>query len=553
VRIWKAAPDRHASRADGEEGFALLTVVGTMSLLLLLVLAATTFAMRSVPTSRRAQDYAAAMAAAQAGVDDYLSRLNTCDTFWAAACAGSAPETAKEPNWAEVPGSEGPTKATYTYSIMSTPATTPGLIRVKATGKVNGVQRSIVVDLRKKGFLEFIYYTDKESRSPAIVMETDARVTQEQANECARYYYSAGGVDGRTAGSDADDAAIAGRCDISFIGGDVINGPLYTKDAMLLRANNGVGPRFNGPVETYWLTSYTPAPDPAAPYRKGTAGVVPHPDGKYGPTIATRLLELPPTNTAIRAQADPATSTQGCLYKGSTRIVLKSSGKMDVTSATTAAQTNPGCGPGTNLDLPENGVIYVDPSTGTCPAGWNNKAAGLYPVAGDVTSYNCLAGDVFVQGTLNGQLTIASANNIIVTDDVSYAQQVWNGTSIQSGVDDVLGLVAQGFVKVYHPIDGDGRELARTQVSDLEIDAAILSVDNSFTVQNYNRGSTLGQLRIRGGIYQRHRGPVGTSNNGAAVTGYLKDYVYDSRLVSLPPPHFLEPASAPWQVVGLSE
>lgn len=598
----KAAPSRRtpsASRANREEGFALLTVVGTMSVLLLLVLAATTFAMRNVPTSRRAQDYAAAMAAAQAGVDDYLARLNTCDTFWAAPCAGSAAETAKHPNWAVVPGSEGPTKARYTYKVVSTPSTTPGLIRVQATGEVNKVQRSITVDLRKKGFLEFIYYTDKESTSPALMLQLYGSSFPQTVNNssysysggtayktvysgldaynaelaCGRYWYAVppqtgsrpavkqtrtiywtkGGVE-QTPATSQVDLANAPSCDINFIGGDIIKGPLYTKDAMLLRSNGGVGPRFNGPAETYWLTTADPANNSASPYRKNdaTPGVTPHPSG-YTPTIATRVLEMPPTNTAIRAQADPATSTQGCLYKGSTRIVLKSNGKMDVTSATTAAQTNPGCGPGNDLDLPENGVIYVDPSTGTCPGAWGGKAVGLYPVNNDVTTYNCLAGDVFVQGTLNGQLTIASANDIIVTDDLTYHQQVWDGTSIQTGVNDVLGLVAQGFIEVYHPVDGSGDEIARSQVRNMEIDAAILSVANSFTVQNYHRGDTLGDLKIRGGIYQRHRGPVGTSSGGGAVTGYIKDYVYDTRLVSLPPPFFLEPASAPWQVVGLSE
>jgi len=116
----------------------------------------------------------------------------------------------------------------------------------------------------------------------------------------------------------------------------------------------------------------------------------------------------------------------------------------------------------------------------------------------------------------------------------------------------VLGLVAQGYVRTYHPVTSSNSDLAASQVSNLEIDAAILSVSNSFIVQNFDQGSDLGTLHVRGGIYQRHRGTVGTSSESSS-TGYLKDYVYDTRLVSMPPPHFLEPASAPWSVTGLGE
>lgn len=597
MRAGEAPVGRRAAQVGCEdEGFALITVVGTMAVLMLFVLAATAFAAGNVPNSRRAQDYAAAIAAAQAGVDDFLSRLNTCDTHWAAPCPGSAAETARDA-WATVPGSPQPLPAQYTYTVVSTPATTPGLIRLRASGRVNGVERTITADLRKDGFLQFIYYTDKESFAPALYQrlyassypaysrtvnysisggtafrEDYSGLTAAGADACGRHYYSvppASGARGlptqtktvrwRISGVEqtpivstvtltTSGGTNASSCDINFVGGDVINGPMYTKDAMLIMTSGGVGPRFNGTTETFWQQSYSPAANPAAPYRvnSGTPGATPHPAG-FTPTIATRILDLPPTNTAIRAQADHTSGGQGCMYQGPTRILLNSNGTMDVTSPTTTS-TKPGCGPGTGLSLPSNGVIYVDRMTSACPG--NGKSLQTYPINNDVTTYDCRAGDVFIQGTLKGQLTVAGAGDIIVTDDLKYSQTVWNGTSIDTSVTDVLGLVAQGWVFTYHPVTSAGGELAGSQVSNLQIDAAILSVDNSFTVQNFNRGSGLGTLKIRGGIYQRYRGPVGTSGGN---TGYLKDYVYDTRLVSLPPPHFLEPTSAPWRVTGLSE
>lgn len=609
-RTMRVALRGRPSRADHpDEGFALVMVVGTMAVLMLLVLAATAFAAQNVPTSRRAQDYAAAMAAAQAGVDDFLSRLNTCDTHWASPCPGSPEEKARSddpaaPKWARVPGTSGAKAPQYTYAVVSNPTTTPGLIRVLSQGRVltrtaadgtkTWVTRRIVVDLRKDGFLQFIYYTDKESLAPALMRsiwgaglpassttvnyafnggtaykETYSGLDDTAVQACARYYYSVPPATGaRSAPTQtktvywtkagveqapvSSQVAISGgpSCDINFVGGDVINGPMYTKDAMLLSPRSGKNPLFKGTVETYWQTSYSPAAPASAPYRQNSGGV-PDPAG-FAPTIATRLLELPPTNGSIRSAAVTG-SGQGCLYQGPTRITLRNDGKMLVENATMTAAANPGCGPSTSstdwLSLPKNGVVYVDPTTATCPG--NGKSLQTYPVADDITTYDCRAGDAFVSGTLKGQLTIATAGDVVVTDDLVYSRQVWNGTKIDPTVTDVLGLVAQGWVKTYHPVTSSNAELAQAQIKDLQIDAAILSVDNSFTVQWFNRGTSsgLGTLKVRGGIYQRYRGPVGTSGG----QGYLKDYVYDTRLVSLPPPYFLEPTSAPWKVVGLSE
>jgi hypothetical protein len=93
-----------------------------------------------------------------------------------------------------------------------------------------------------------------------------------------------------------------------------------------------------------------------------------------------------------------------------------------------------------------------------------------------------------------------------------------------------------------------------------EIDAAILSVAHSFLVQNWDKGAALSamgddssKLTIKGAIAQKHRGPVGTGTATSIATGYLKNYIYDPRLMTLPPPYFLKPVSAPWGVSKLSE
>ena len=82
---------------------------------------------------------------------------------------------------------------------------------------------------------------------------------------------------------------------------------------------------------------------------------------------------------------------------------------------------------------------------------------------------------------------------------------------------------------------------------------AILAVNHSFRVQNYNLGAPLGTLNILGAIAQRYRGAVGTGSGGSVSTGFGKNYVYDQRLKYQSPPKFLAPISASWAIAVWKE
>jgi hypothetical protein len=155
---------------------------------------------------------------------------------------------------------------------------------------------------------------------------------------------------------------------------------------------------------------------------------------------------------------------------------------------------------------------------------------------------------VFLSGTLKGQLTIAAENNITIVWHLQY----------QGGVagTDLLGLVANNFIDVYHPVDSSGNNLnanGSSKFSDPVIQAANLSVQHSFRVQNYRIGNPLGNLNVTGVIAQRYRGIVGTFSGNNPTSGYAKNYVYDSRLKYLSPPHFLDPVKSAWQVATWAE
>ena len=65
-----------AFRASGDDGVALPMVLGTMLILTAFLLGSLALALNSMAPSRADQDAKAALAAAQAGIDEYISRLS---------------------------------------------------------------------------------------------------------------------------------------------------------------------------------------------------------------------------------------------------------------------------------------------------------------------------------------------------------------------------------------------------------------------------------------------------------------------------------------------
>jgi hypothetical protein len=124
----------------------------------------------------------------------------------------------------------------------------------------------------------------------------------------------------------------------------------------------------------------------------------------------------------------------------------------------------------------------------------------------------------------------------------------------------VAGLVANNFIRVMHGVNRTGTtpsncgfgdsNISSYTLPDVEIDAAILALQHSFIVDNYDCGSAIsGHLNVTGAIAQIFRGTVGTGGGGTVNSGYLKNYNYDNRLAVLQPPYLFDLASSAWRVV----
>ena len=149
-----------------------------------------------------------------------------------------------------------------------------------------------------------------------------------------------------------------------------------------------------------------------------------------------------------------------------------------------------------------------------------------------------------MSGTYSSDLTIAAANDVIVNGDV-----IRDSSSAAR-----LGLIADNFVRVWHPVvrtalNSQSCSEPASPINGRRIDAAMLSLLHSFMVDNYYCGDSIGTLTINGVIAQKFRGAVGTSGG----TGFQKNYTYDTRLSYKGPPHFLDPVLAAWKLRGFTE
>ncbi len=524
-------------RRDDEHGMALVTVMLGLSVLLALAVAAIQYGIGSQRVSKRDQNWQSALSAAEAGLDNYIFHLNENANYTSYSASNLPPDgNLAFSQYVNIPG--GNAAGQFRYRVDTSSLAVDGTVTVTSTGKVGAGKRTITGTMRRRSFLDYLYFTEYETQDPDSYSSNLSDGSDPQT-ACAHHYY-----DGRNS-----------RCsDIQFISADTINGPLHSNDAILMCGS----PNFAGKTSTSWNTS-------GSRWRDGCP--TSHPNfANSGDPAYLPPLSVPPSNSEIRSQT--ASATGGCLYTGPTRIRLLASGQMTVKSPF-SRQTNNSCPTNGTGNLPSNGVIYVqsvpstksDPNyTKNCPftVGGEKHPLGL-PISNDITTYGCRDGDAFVEGTLKGRLTIAADNNIDITWNLTYQ----SGT----GGTDLLGLIANNFIEVWHPVSCTSgsssscnlnanfpTETARNSTfSNPTIQAAMLALQHSFRNQNWYLGAPLGTLNVTGVIAQSYRGPVGTGSGGSVTTGLAKNYLYDQRLKYQSPPSFLDPIASAWEIAVWKE
>ena len=396
-----------ARRPGGDEGIAMIMVMASITVLTLLITAAVGYAMAALPQARHDQDWNAALAAAQSGVDDYIARLNQSDSYWTTVdCTNVALKggktgtnscgwtSATPPGWQLVePGNAK--GGEFHYDVSTAGINSQGVVQVTSTGQVNGVTRTIQVNVGRGGSTDFLYYTDFEDADP----DNQTAYPYGASTQCggsgptnAKYWWPSGR---------------SGCVEITFVSGDVLDGAVHFNDTPLMSGS----PTFLRGFETA---------DPncaKTPYKISNCsrgGATPNLNGLKAQGVGQLYL---PDNS------DQFKNFPGCQYTGDTRIKFNSNGTMTVWSPKSVG-TSVGAGCGTpslfgtvsgvpqsqTVPVPTDQVVYVRNAAtqSVCTKGQIGDGIPLYNDADRVGSkalstFYCGNGNLYVEGTLGGQ------------------------------------------------------------------------------------------------------------------------------------------------------
>ncbi|MBE7194929.1 MAG: hypothetical protein INR66_20940 [Gordonia polyisoprenivorans] len=580
----------HRAFAGRDRGLALPTVFGLALVLLIMIGASMSVATTGTIRQDKDNDWNAALAAAYAGVSEYQSRLandstyvqygNTSSKFTQPTGTTSTvvPPIVANPafstsgtTWATVPGSSD--RAQFRYEVDTSNYQSKGTLRLRSTGKVGTSVRTVVADLKQSGFINYLYFTDYELQDPQFTGKTG----------CVNYLWGSTKRDGPGCGY-----IQFGRSDAAS-DADVFDGPVHSNDEFYIcnaKFNRGIDSASTD--TTNWIAASGCNPK-GITVTKGDKIQIPATntsDRTSTFTDQTRPGCLYTGPTKIRFYMSGSTAMMNVVSPFTKATNPNPGEKTGVTLAQCGDLTAMHTDAGTDVPAIDQNLIYVQNArpdgsvnswaTGTYPAGFQCRnianvegwslGSVKFPIDNEqkpdyststYPAYGCTKGDAYVSGVVGTAVTVSTENYIYVTGDITY----------NDANEDMLGLVGNNAVIVWNPV---GTTTTTTTgcvrynifgqciqygpitsstfgslVSDgynRTINAAILSVQHTFTVQNFTQ-IPRGTLTVNGSIAQKFRGPVGQGSNG-----YIKAYGYDARFVTTAPPKFLTPASTTYGV-----
>lgn len=163
----------------------------------------------------------------------------------------------------------------------------------------------------------------------------------------------------------------------------------------------------------------------------------------------------------------------------------------------------------------------------------------------DIASLNGAAwfdGDVAISGTLDGRLTIVADGDVNIWDDVLYYDATPYGGP-NEGCDDVLGLIAlEDVVISYTP----------PNQSDCVIHGVIMALEKNIEAEDYQHHAPRGDIVIYGGLAADESVHLAQMDiDGRVISGYRRDYRYDPRMFTAPPPFY--PITGRYDIVQWEE
>lgn len=506
--------------------------------------------------------------------------------------ANPAFEVGASGGWATVPGSGG--KAQFRYEVNIQDFASTGVILLRSTGRVGDSTRSLVASLKQEGFSDYVYFTEYEAMDPAI----------SGLSQCENKHQW-----GTSVASSSDDRD--SDCRIQFASADTLGGKVHSNDQLYICGGNFKGAVTSAsPIGSYALAGGgCPGPTfKSAPARVGSIDMpddnnqmkaetylnydgVPVPGCLYtGPTTVkfngngkmtiwspwTKITQVEVTGSVATGGQTPAKCglpSDLASANGATIDVLDAnlmyvqnvpaSATGDVNSwAAGATPTNFTCtddsetveikrsnGSSYNpkrYQTTKYGEKWTFPTSIVHPGHASPDKTISHPLANEKRlpyssatnpAYGCRSGDLYVWGTIGGRMTIAAENYVYVQSDILYLDPQR----------DVLGLVGNNAIFIWNPMPTSGSTPILNSDKDRVVQAALMSVDHTIQVQNYNKGNNRGKLTIFGSMAQKYRGTVATGGTSIS-TGYSKDYNHDPKLANVTPPKYLMPTSTTFSI-----
>jgi hypothetical protein len=196
--------------------------------------------------------------------------------------------------------------------------------------------------------------------------------------------------------------------------------------------------------------------------------------------------------------------------------------------------------------------VYIEfKSTGTVKwkqgvsSSWSEEPLSTFAPNGVIYANGT---NVHTWGTVNGRVTLGAGGttgsntkgNIFLDDDLMYEQNPLLGPS-----DDICGLVAENNILIANT--------TANNANDFNLHASTFSRSGGFTAEKYASRGVEGRIKLLGGIQQNKRGAVGTFSGSPPVLqdGFLKNYLYDERLMFDAPPFF--PTTGNYEIVSWFE